>query len=179
MWKRLSETWDFYAQLPWLDEGWKLWESLQSVSPVILSGVPQDWGSIASGQKRKWVRRELGEQVPILTCLKDDKWKVCRPGDILIDDNADLRESWENAGGIFIHHVGNALASVALLTKVGALPPPAQLRAVRWVQVRWENDWWWCKLLSEEQQGANVQFMEPPHVGYKFLAPTRALRRTR
>ena len=46
----------------------------------------------------------------------------------MIDDRLDLREAWESAGGIFIHHVtGDARRTVRQLRAHGILPPPERL----------------------------------------------------
>jgi len=175
MWQSISKTREFYTKLPWLSEGRKLWEGLQSFSPTILSGVPENWGAAASTQKRKWVRRELGQQVPILTCLKSDKWQACRKGDILIDDDDNHRQKWEENGGIFVHHTGDSAASLSTLAQLQVGAPDA-----RFVEVKWEGDWWWCKTFSDNSGSTTeVEFMEPPHSGYRYHCPLSSLRRQR
>lgn len=37
-------------------------------------------------RQRQWCSRELGEDVPVITCLSHEKYTFCCPGDILIDD---------------------------------------------------------------------------------------------
>lgn len=43
---------------------------------------------VSSGQ-RNWCKRELGEHVPVITCMSRDKHIYCRPGNILIDDRCE------------------------------------------------------------------------------------------
>ena len=38
------------------------------------------------GGQRNWCKRELGEDVPVITCMSRDKHTYCRPGNVLIDD---------------------------------------------------------------------------------------------
>lgn len=172
VWQTLSKTRDFYAKLPWLTEGQKLWKGLEDLSPAILSGVPEGWGTTASRQKRKWVRQELGLSTPILTCLKPDKWKACRKGDILIDDDESHRAKWEERGGIFIHHKGDADSTLASVKEL-SLPEPSYW----WVEVKWEGDWWWCKALARNGRGpTQVEMMEPPHSGYCYTCQPNYLR---
>jgi hypothetical protein len=40
-----------------------------------------------------------------------------KPGDVLVDDRADHRGKWEDAGGVFIHHK-NARASLDELARI-------------------------------------------------------------
>ena len=46
-----------------------------------------------------------------------DKWRHCRPGDILIDDRVSNIEEWRSAGGIAIHHT-NIDATLYELSKL-------------------------------------------------------------
>jgi hypothetical protein len=43
---------------------------------------------------------------------------MMNPGDVLVDDYLRYRELWENAGGIFIHHV-SAKESIRQLAAMG------------------------------------------------------------
>lgn len=67
-----------------------------------MTGCPR--GAWAEGQKREWTARELGSDVPIITCMSRDKYKYCVPDAVLIDDREGTRESWEGAGGVFVLH---------------------------------------------------------------------------
>ena len=67
-----------------------------------MSGVPR--GHWAESQKRQWCYRELGENVTVITCESKKKYRFCQLGDILIDDRRRAGTSWEQSGGIFIHH---------------------------------------------------------------------------
>jgi len=179
LWARLFKTRDFFANLPWLSEGKKLWEGIRALSPVILSGVPNELGGVASAQKRRWVRRELGDHVPILTCFKKDKWRACRTGDILIDDDEIHRKKWEEQGGVFIHHTGDAAATLSNLASYKPLSissQPAPQESTRWVQAQWSGDWWWCKVASQEGKWTEVEFMEPPYSGQIFKLTGQQLR---
>jgi hypothetical protein len=41
----------------------------------------------------------------VITCWSHNKHLECtEPGSVLIDDRLDLREAWEAAGGVFVHH---------------------------------------------------------------------------
>jgi hypothetical protein len=135
MWRAI-ETYDggggdgFYAQLDWMEDGKQLWNAIKPLQPKILSGVPL--GEWAAEQKRRWVARELGWHVKVLTCLAADKHLHCREGAVLIDDSVKLRGDWEAAGGVFVHHQSTK-ATLKQLKLLGILlsvtpPPPAPQR---------------------------------------------------
>eukprot|EP00928_Gymnodinium_smaydae_P062450 TRINITY_DN46307_c0_g1_i1.p1 TRINITY_DN46307_c0_g1~~TRINITY_DN46307_c0_g1_i1.p1 ORF type:complete len:395 (-),score=39.13 TRINITY_DN46307_c0_g1_i1:187-1233(-) len=180
MWRRLPSIRDFYSDLPWTVDGKELWTAIASLQPVILSGVPESWGRVARSQKIRWVRRELGDHVPICTSLKREKALACRRGDILIDDNLDAKEPWESRGGVFVHH-HSSTTTVHELKRLGVLSSATSTLASgkygcsRWVLTSWQNSWWWCRLVSgddlddtSDSPAQVVEFMEPPHSGYRW-----------
>jgi hypothetical protein len=108
MWSALARADRFYERLDWMSDGHQLWESLRHLNPTILTGLPR--GSWAEPQKRAWCARELGPDVQVITCWSREKAARAQerlvPGEVavLIDDRESLAESWEAAGGVFIHH---------------------------------------------------------------------------
>ncbi|CAM9710287.1 unnamed protein product, partial [Hapterophycus canaliculatus] len=109
-----------------MEDGRELWNGVSGLRPTILTGLPM--GNWAEPQKagrphRKWCKRELGEHVPVITCMSRDKHIYCRAGNVLIDDRASLAEAWERAGGVFIHHT-SASSSLAKLKTL--LPEEAE-----------------------------------------------------
>jgi hypothetical protein len=126
MWPRLARSPGFYAHLPWTPDGPELWERVKRHEPVILTGLPR--GNWAKPQKLEWCRRELGTQVPVIACMSREKAEKARewvagagadtPVPVLIDDRESLRERWEEAGGIFIHH-SSAAESIRALEELG------------------------------------------------------------
>ncbi len=121
MWPRLATAEGFYAHLPWMPDGVELWNGVKHHDPVILTGLPM--GKWAEPQKRTWCSRELGPEIPVITCMSRDKAQKARdyvgPSiiPILIDDRIKLKEAWEAMGGVFIHHT-SAAASLKLLSHV-------------------------------------------------------------
>ncbi|HKJ86866.1 MAG TPA: hypothetical protein VKA06_12370, partial [Spirochaetia bacterium] len=83
--------------------------------PTILTGLPL--GRWAEPQKRAWCARELGPEVPVITCMSRNKAVRAREATsdaetpVLVDDRDWLRESWEEMGGVFVHHT-DAVTSV-------------------------------------------------------------------
>lgn len=108
LWSSLSRIPDFYTHLPWMAEGKELWQHLKPLNPTILTGVP--WGNWAKPQKYAWCKRELGPEVPVITCFSRQKAQEGRAHTpkgkipLLIDDRSLLRTSWEQLPGVFLHH---------------------------------------------------------------------------
>jgi hypothetical protein len=116
MWRALAKAPDFYGTLEFMHDAEELWEFCRPFRPTILTGLP--FGSWAPAQKERWVRRMLGADVPILTCMSRDKHNYSAPGHVLVDDRASARDAWERAGGVFVHHV-DAARSIAALRRLG------------------------------------------------------------
>lgn len=122
MWKALAAHPEFYTGLEWTPDGRTLWEYVKDRSPTVLTGLPL--GNWAKPQKLEWCRRELGESVPVITCMSRHKARRAREATpegeipVLVDDRRSLRESWERIGGIFIPHV-SADRSIAQLSALG------------------------------------------------------------
>ncbi len=58
----------------------------------------------------------------VQTCWSRKKQEYCfSPSDILVDDRADIGERWEDAGGIFVHHVGDVGATLDSLRSCGVM----------------------------------------------------------
>ena len=122
MWRRLARTPGFYENLEWLPDGRELWNHVAGYSPTILTGLPR--GSWAEPQKRAWCRRELGANVPVITCMSREKTEKARQATpeaaamVLVDDRISVGERWEAAGNLFIHH-RSARESIAALSALG------------------------------------------------------------
>jgi hypothetical protein len=121
MWRKLAATDGFYEFLSWMPDGKQLWESVADRGPTILTGLPR--GRWAEPQKRAWCARELGPEVPVITCRSIEKAKHARQltprsrVPVLIDDRISIRHAWERMGGVFIHH-RDARQSLAELQSV-------------------------------------------------------------
>jgi hypothetical protein len=113
-WKRLARTSDFYANLPLMPDAEQLFDAVAHLRPTILTGLPL--GTWAAPQKVAWAERHF-PGTPIITCMARDKVRYMQPGDVLVDDRADHRSKWEDAGGIFITHE-KAERSIAALRQI-------------------------------------------------------------
>ena len=127
MWPQLARAAGFYENLNWLTDGRALWDRVQSLAPTILTGLPL--GRWAEPQKRAWCTRELGDAIPVITCMSRDKHTRARavtPGGavpVLIDDRESLKEKFEGAGGVFIHYQDTRGAMAQLESLDGAFIP--------------------------------------------------------
>lgn len=116
MWHSLSRHSDFFGTLDFMHDAQELWAFCAPHRPTILTGLPL--GSWAPDQKKRWVARMLGAEVPVITCMARDKARYASPGAILVDDREKARDPWVAAGGRFILH-RNAAESIAELARLG------------------------------------------------------------
>ena len=113
-WRRLARAPDFYGSLPLMPDAHLLVEAVAHLNPTILTGLPI--GKWAAPQKMRWAAEHF-PGVPIITTMARDKFRHMTGADILVDDRADHRAAWEEAGGTFIHHM-NAERSIAALRQI-------------------------------------------------------------
>mmetsp|Transcript_1886 Transcript_1886/g.4165 ORF Transcript_1886/g.4165 Transcript_1886/m.4165 type:complete len:346 (-) Transcript_1886:52-1089(-) len=163
MWDGISKAPLWFEQLEWQMDGRRLWSAIKHLHPDILTGVPDIRSSRV--EKFNWCKRELGlspdrahhvdmaaegaddhasvngnlpreDKTNIITCWSNNKYKECsKHGSILIDDRIDLKDNWESAGGIFIHHV-NTETTIRKLRDLGVI-------SEKGVDNGRENDWYW------------------------------------
>lgn len=116
MWRAAAREADFFGTLEMMHDAHELWAFCRPHDPTILTGLPL--GSWAPEQKRRWVARVLGADVPVITCLSRDKPRYSGPGHVLVDDRERTGAAWERAGGVFILHT-SAEHSIAALKRLG------------------------------------------------------------
>ncbi|MEM6890437.1 MAG: hypothetical protein AAF636_20245, partial [Pseudomonadota bacterium] len=105
-WRDLkSEQPTFYRDLPLMPDAKDLFDAIEHLRPIILSGCPS--GGWAELQKLAWAAEHF-PGIPTVVCMANDKRKYCKPGDVLIDDRPKHRADWEGAGGIWITHTSAA-----------------------------------------------------------------------
>ena len=113
-WRRLAKAKDFYANLPLMPDAMELFEAVRHLEPIILTGLPL--GNWAAPQKVRWAAEHF-PGTKIITTMARDKFRHMTGMDVLVDDRADHRDKWENAGGTFIHHK-TARDSLAQLAEI-------------------------------------------------------------
>jgi 5'(3')-deoxyribonucleotidase len=113
-WKRLARAPDFYARLPLMADARILFEAVEHLRPIILTGLPL--GKWAAPQKVRWADEHF-PGTHIITCMARDKYRHMKGADVLVDDQLRHRDKWEDAGGIFVHHQ-NAKESLERLSRI-------------------------------------------------------------
>jgi hypothetical protein len=113
-WRRLARDKDFYGSLPLMPDAMLLFAAVRHLDPTILTGLPV--GNWAAPQKVRWAAEHF-PGTKIITTMARDKYRHMTGMDVLVDDRADHRAKWEDAGGTFIHHK-NARDSLALLAEI-------------------------------------------------------------
>ena len=127
MWAEIEKDGKFFRELPPCAGALEFFSRARWYSPVILTACPADKFSDVAEQKRAWVRKWLGSQVPIVFTVggKTKQLYMHKPGDILIDDFPRNVERWNKAGGEGILHLGDFKATAQNLA--GALWPTSHL----------------------------------------------------
>jgi hypothetical protein len=100
-WREVSRTKDFYFRLPLMADARRLFDAVAHLDPIILTGLPI--GNWAAPQKVRWAELHF-PGTHIITCMARDKYRHMKGADVLVDDRADHRDKWEEAGGVFVHH---------------------------------------------------------------------------
>jgi hypothetical protein len=104
-----EEFWDpikqagvkFWVGLKWMPGGQQLWDYIKPHNPKLLSAPSREESSRIG--KYVWVKRKLpGTKLLLRSAFR--KKEFANPNSILIDDRIKNIESWEQAGGIGIHH---------------------------------------------------------------------------
>jgi 5'(3')-deoxyribonucleotidase len=113
-WEELNTRPDFFRNLPMMGDAKHLWSKIAHLNPEVLTALPRENGERVSVQKREWITKNIDNwsqpenDTIVHTCPTRDKPKLCKPGDILIDDRAVNRDAWMKAGGIYIVHTSAA-----------------------------------------------------------------------
>lgn len=110
MFKYINKSKDFYEKLDWMPRGRELWEKIKEYDPIILTGVLRNKSTIE--QKMKWCKRELGEDIHVITCYTKDKPKYCLLNSILIDDRPINKDEWREKGGKFMIYSEDSLDDI-------------------------------------------------------------------
>lgn len=94
---------DWWANLPWMDDGKELWDYLKGYDVHILTAAV-DYDGCRLG-KYDWVMRELGLPIERINVVdRDTKHLYSGPLELLIDDYDKNCQSWEDKGGIALQH---------------------------------------------------------------------------
>jgi predicted kinase len=109
MWQKILSHNGFFSSLHWTSYGEDLWKNIiqlnNNIKPVILTGLPFICKKQVHKEKKQWCDTHLGEDVQVICCNSNEKYKYSYERQILIDDRHELGKNWTSYGGIFIHHV--------------------------------------------------------------------------
>jgi len=92
---------DFWENMPWTEDGKKLWNYIKKHKPTILTTPARN--KYSRDGKKLWIARELGKDVEYI--FEKDKFKHANPQAILIDDFDTKINDWVNHDGVGILHV--------------------------------------------------------------------------
>lgn len=125
-WGRLSLVPRLFRQLAVLPGSLEIYHALKHHGDrlQVLTATPLPTGFLltAAKDKRRWVAKNISETLKVNTVTGGvNKYKLCQPGDVLIDDLARNLKPWEEAGGIGIHHT-SVQDTLARLAELGLIP---------------------------------------------------------
>jgi len=104
MYELLANNTKFWGELPWMDDGQKLWSYVGQYNPYILT-TPMEAGSEKG--KEAWIRKNLSP-LPVKIYMSDKKYEYAIGKDgkpnVLIDDFMENTGPWIDHGGIAILH---------------------------------------------------------------------------
>lgn len=96
---------DFWVNLEWMPDGKELWKYIEKYKPTILSAPSREISSREG--KTEWINNHL-PGVSLKFKAAKNKKDFAKPNAILIDDREDTIQSWNDKGGIGIHHTSAA-----------------------------------------------------------------------
>ncbi len=102
-WKLVNGVEDFYLTMGEMPDLNTLWDRLYLHNPTVLTGIPRQIDA-AENDKRRWANVHLPPGTQVICCQAKDKYRYCKPGDLLIDDYSRHKPAWLNAEGIWITH---------------------------------------------------------------------------
>ena len=105
---------DYWAELPWMQDGKQLWSYIKKYNPEILTAPPN---ARAEQGKEDWCNNNLGS-VKVNFKQARDRHHYAEKNAILIDDKASTIDKWNAVGGIGIHHTSTS-NTIKELRKLG------------------------------------------------------------
>jgi len=119
---------EWWAGLPWTEDGKQLWAWLQSIPTTavavrMLSAAPDTGFAEGVYGKRKWIADNIGSAHAHHAVIthRENKKHLARSESVLIDDYGKNISEWTNAGGIGVKHENTAdtIAALKELLHVG------------------------------------------------------------
>jgi hypothetical protein len=106
-WDKVKDELRFYRDLPLMEGARELVQFCRDAvsngkadGVAFLTALPHDYSMPFAAQDKVWWAHERFEGIPVfLGPFSHDKWRHCKPGDILIDDRISNCDEWTRAGG--------------------------------------------------------------------------------
>ena len=122
-WAPIKAQKNFWATLPWMPGGKRLWSYLSKFDPHILSAyVEESYDPNCIPGKTEWLRRNAGisDKSKINLVRRKEKKLFAKRGEpaILIDDYEKNIREFTQSGGIGIHHTDTS-KTISQLKKLG------------------------------------------------------------
>jgi len=108
---------ELWYDLEMLPDAHELWNYIKPYHPAILTASGTSVKSVGE-QKRRWVKKHLGDPVVHVVERAQDKQKFAGKTHILIDDKRKALDPWISAGGVGILHT-SAANTIKELKKLG------------------------------------------------------------
>jgi 5'(3')-deoxyribonucleotidase len=107
-WNKLKDDQRFYRNLPLKPGAHELVQYCQNLvstgraeSLAFLTAIPHDYSVPYAPQDKVWWANDHFPGIPVfIGPFSHDKWRHCKPGDILIDDRISNCEEWQRQGGL-------------------------------------------------------------------------------
>jgi 5'(3')-deoxyribonucleotidase len=126
-WEPIHNTPNFWANLPWMPGGQRLWSFIEKYNAHILSAYVEDsFDPNCIPGKKQWLRKNIGlsDSSRINLVRRKDKQLYAKRGNkrgepaILIDDYEKNIRDFTNAGGIGIYHTDTS-KTISQLKRLG------------------------------------------------------------
>ena len=110
---------DFWSELKPMPYAHLLWNAFKQYKPTFLTAALRNGYDSSVEGKTKWIQQHFGYDKIIVVRGAKEKWKYCRPGDILVDDMPKNIQEWNEAGGIgFLYHPKDTKKIITEVQKV-------------------------------------------------------------
>jgi 5'(3')-deoxyribonucleotidase len=132
-WQGIVDIGNMYLKLPLMNDATKLVGYCSNIVPKynveFLTALPgKAIMPEAEPDKIEWIKKYFPLYKVNFGPFSTDKWKWCKPGDILIDDKRSNIDDWCNKGkGIAILHDGNVMKTLDRLDKIVGTNDPIML----------------------------------------------------
>ena len=105
MWAKINAHPSYFEDMPLCAGAAEFFLEIKHLRPIILTACPKTNYAHVAGQKRRWVRSNLGDFTVLPVMGGHNKCLFMHSaGDILIDDYEKNCWPWEKAGGVAILH---------------------------------------------------------------------------